>query len=82
MKKETLTITNVHISPEEISHLCEKLSKLDCRIYIEVENQRINGKSVMGMLSFRVEKGRPIQVLAEGKEESAAISMIKGLFAK
>lgn len=82
MQKDRFTIVHSPVSPEEVSRLCEKLSKLDCRAYIELENQRVNAKSVMGMISFQAEKGRQMQVSTEGKDEAAAISLIKGLFAE
>ena len=80
MQKDSFIILHSPVSPEEISRLCEKLSKLECRVYIELENQRVKAKSVMGMISFQAEKGRQIQVSADGKDEAAAISLIKGLF--
>ncbi len=80
MQKDRFTVVHSPISPQEISRLCEKLSKLECRAYIELENQRVNAKSVMGMISFQAEKGRQMQVSAEGKDEAAALLLIKGLF--
>lgn len=80
MLQERFTVERTALAPEKISRLCEKLSKLECRIYVEDENQRINAKSVMGMLSFQAQPGRQLQVSAEGKDEAAAVALLKGLF--
>lgn len=84
MSKEVVSITNSSISTEDISKLVEQLSKLDSRVYLEFDNQRINARSLMGMilLSFKATYEQEITVVAEGGDEDQAIALVKGLFIK
>lgn len=84
MSKELVSITNSSISTEDISKLVEQLSKLDSRVYLEFDNQRINARSLMGMilLSFKATYEQEITVVAEGSDEEQAIQLVKGLFIK
>ncbi len=75
--KENITVTK-EIIPEKIGDLCEKLSKLDCRAYIEQENQRVNARSIMGMIAVNIKKGDNLTVIAEGAEAVDAMKLIKG----
>ena len=84
MSKEVITVTNTDISEKSVGELCEKLSKLDSRVYLEVENQRINARSLMGMilLAFKATYEQEISIVADGSDEEKAIELVKELFVK
>lgn len=75
--KENIVITK-EIAAKEIGNLCEKLSKLDCRAYIEQDNQRVNARSIMGMIAVNLKKGQDITIIADGTDALEAIKLIKG----
>ena len=57
-------------------------SRFESQILIECENKKVNAKSIMGVLSLGIQQGGTIYVLANGKDEKAAISALEELVSK
>jgi phosphocarrier protein len=56
-------------------------SRYGCEIHIERGGQRINGKSIMGVMMLAASKGSELTVTAEGEDEEAAVAAIEELVA-
>ncbi len=80
MIKETIVVSKNGATGVEINALCNQLSNFECRVYLEKTNQRINAKSLMGLISFDFTAGEKITLRAEGREEDKAIKILKGFF--
>ena len=52
-------------------------SKYESNIYIEVDDKRINAKSIMGMMSLGLCAGEELTVAAEGADEQTAVDNIE-----
>jgi len=48
-------------------------NKFDARIIVRRDKERVNGKSIMGILMLGAEKGSEITIEAEGDDASLAI---------
>ena len=51
----------------------QKANEFKSSIWVEVENRRINAKSLLGVLSMGITKGTEVSLIAEGADESEAI---------
>ena len=60
-----------------IALLVQEASQYTSRIYIEVQNKKINAKSIMGMMSLGLNAGEEVTVIAEGTDESAAVDSLE-----
>ncbi len=60
-----------------IALLVQEASQYDSQVYIEIENKKINAKSIMGMMSLKLEKGMNITVVSDGDDEEAAVSGVE-----
>ena len=80
MIKETIVVSKNGADGVEMNSLCNQLSNFECRVYLELPNQRINAKSLMGLISFDFATGDKITLRAEGREEEKAIKVLKGFF--
>lgn len=60
-----------------IAHIVQVASQYESKIYIEIDNKKVNAKSIMGMMSLLLSKGEEITMLAEGKDETAAIEELE-----
>ena len=60
-----------------IAELVQVASKYDSRIYIELDNKRVNAKSIMGMMSLELDTGDEMTVSADGADEEAAVEEIR-----
>lgn len=48
-------------------------------IYIELDGKRVNGKSIMGVMSLGVFQGEEISIIAKGEDEKKAIKDLADL---
>ena len=64
-----------------IALLVQEASQYDSQVYIEVDNKKINAKSIMGMMSLGLEKGLNITVVSDGSDEEAAASGVENFLA-
>ena len=60
-----------------VALLVQEASKYESNIYIEVDDKRINAKSIMGMMTLGLDAGEEITLSANGEDEEAAMSSIE-----
>ncbi|MBI9103912.1 MAG: HPr family phosphocarrier protein [Spirochaetales bacterium] len=78
---QEVTIKNragIHARPA--SMLVQKASQFDAEIYIQKENDKINAKSIMGVLALGATYKTKLQIITEGEEEQQALEAIVELF--
>ena len=60
-----------------VALLVQEASKYESNIYIEVDDKRINAKSIMGMMTLGLDAGEEITLSANGDDEAAAMTSIE-----
>ena len=60
-----------------VALLVQEASKYESNIYFEVDDKRINAKSIMGMMTLGLDAGEEITLSANGEDEEAAMSSIE-----
>ena len=65
------------LDPSTIALFIQTASQYESRVYVEVENKRVNAKSIMGMMSLGLGNGETLNVSADGSDEDAAIEGIE-----
>jgi phosphocarrier protein len=81
MTEQQVTITNragIHARPAAV--LVEASKDFKSSIYIEKENTRINGKSILGIMTLCAEYGSVLKIIAQGEDEKEAVEAIVRLF--
>lgn len=51
----------------------------ECEIYVYKNGDRANGKSILGLLTLAAAKGTMLRIMADGKDEDAALSSLREL---
>ena len=75
MIKKPVTIrTDMDMASRPIAHLVQEASQYKSSVYIEMENTKINAKSMMGMMSLPLVKGTSLTVVAEGEDAENAVN--------
>ena len=75
MIKKPVTIRNsMDMETRPIAHLVQEASQYKSQVYIEMEDKKINAKSIMGMMSLKLQKGEDVTIVADGQDEDAAVS--------
>mgnify|MGYP000539946334 FL=1 len=57
-----------------IALLVQEASQYASTVYIQVGEKHINAKSIMGMMSLKLQKGEDVTIIADGQDEDAAVS--------
>ena len=82
MIKKPVTIqTNMDMETRPIAHLVQEASQYSSSVYIELDEKKINAKSIMGMMSLNLTKGTNLVVVADGEDESNAVEGVEAFLA-
>ena len=57
--------------------LVQVANRYDSKIYFEIDNKKINAKSIMGMMTLKLNEGESVTVTTEGDDEEAAVKGIE-----
>ena len=78
MVRKPVTIRNsMDMEMRPIPHLVQEASQYKSRIFIEMNDKKINAKSVMGMMSLELCTGESLTVEAEGEDEEQAVNGVE-----
>ena len=81
MKEQIVIVSNragIHARPAAI--LVQACKDFKSSIYFEKGNDRINAKSIMGILTLAAAYKTELRIIAEGEDEDLAIETISRLF--
>ena len=81
--RKKLTIRNrqgLHARPAAL--FVRLANKFDSEITVRRGREKVNGKSIMGILMLGCEKGSQIELLIEGKDAQRALEELAHLMAK
>jgi phosphocarrier protein HPr len=81
MQERIVTIRNragMHARPAAL--LVKTASRFSSQVFIEKDEERVNGKSIMGVITLGATFGTPLRIIANGPDEAAALDAIVRLF--
>ena len=81
MTETTIIISNragIHARPAAL--LVQVTKDFKCNIYFEKGHNRINAKSIMGIITLGASYGTEIKIIAEGEDEQVALDSLVRLF--
>lgn len=79
MQKE-FTISNkmgMHARPA--AQFVKRASKYQCSVWVEKDDEPVNGKSIMGLMMLAAGRGEKIKVTTEGSDAEAAMADLEEL---
>jgi len=81
MTEKLVTIKNragIHARPAAM--LVQTAGRFAARVYLEKDGERINGKSIMGIITLGATYNTPIRIIADGADEREAVDALARLF--
>ena len=82
MIKKPITLKlNDGLDARPIALLVQEANQYSSSVYIEIDNKKINAKSIMGMMSLRLNDGEELTVIADGADEQDAIQGVENFLA-
>ncbi|MGI6161882.1 MAG: HPr family phosphocarrier protein [Christensenellales bacterium] len=77
MLHKVITINNQEgLRSRPAAMFVQTAGEFQSQIYIEVGNKRINGKSIIGLLSLNLQRGDAVRLLVTGEDEKEAMAAI------
>lgn len=78
-----LTVTNklgIHARPASL--FVKTANQFDCEVFVEKDGERVNGKSIMGLMMLAAGPGSRLIVQTRGKDASRAMTELERLVRK
>ncbi len=77
--KETMVSNQVGLHARPATFFIQKANEFKSSIWVEKDERRVNAKSLLGVLSLGIVKGTPINLIADGPDEEAAVNSLVDL---
>ena len=82
MYTREITVKNeVGLHARPATYFIQKANEFKSSIWVEVEDRKINAKSLLGVLSLGIVKGTAVNLIADGADEATAIDTLAELIA-
>lgn len=80
--KETIVKCESGLHNKQATYFIQKANDFKSTIWVEVENRRINAKSLLGVLSMGIMTGTVVNLIAEGPDEVQAVDALSEMLVK
>jgi len=77
--KSVLVKNQVGLHARPATFFIQKANEYRSSVWVEKENRRINGKSLLGVLSLGIVGGATIKIIADGSDEQQAVDDLVAL---
>jgi len=77
--KELVVSNKLGIHARPAAMFVKTANKFECDIYVEKDGERVNGKSIMGLMMLAAGPGSKLLLLAEGEEAAKAVVELEAL---
>ena len=77
--KELIVSNKLGIHARPAAMFVRLANKFDCQVYVEKDGDRVNGKSIMGLMMLAAGPGSKLMLFAEGVEAAKAVLEIEAL---
>jgi phosphocarrier protein HPr len=82
MTKEFVVTNKLGIHARPAALFVKTANRFSCDIFVEKDGERVNGKSIMGLMMLAAGPGSTIVIHANGADASKALAEIEGLIAR
>ena len=79
MTKELTIVNKLGIHARPAALFVKTANRFACDIFVEKDGEKINGKSIMGLMMLAAGPGSKLTIHAQGNDAAAAISEIESL---
>lgn len=79
MTKEFQVMNKLGIHARPAAMFVKTANRFACDIFVEKDGEKVNGKSIMGLMMLAAGPGSTLTVIAEGSDASKAIAEIESL---
>ena len=77
--KEIVVINKLGIHARPAAMFVKTANRFDSDVFVEKDGERVNGKSIMGLMMLAAGPGSKLLVIAEGEDAAKAVVEIEAL---
>jgi phosphocarrier protein HPr len=77
--KELVVTNKLGIHARPAAMFVKTANRFECDVYVEKDGERVNGKSIMGLMMLAAGPGSKLLVFAEGEDAAKAVVELEGL---
>ena len=81
LTKELTVVNKLGIHARPAAMFVKTASRFACEIFVEKDGEKVNGKSIMGLMMLAAAQGTVITLEVDGVDEEAAMNALKKLIA-
>src|SRR5213594_2205916 len=79
MTKDFLVANKLGIHARPAALFVKTASRFNCEVFVEKDGEKVNGKSIMGLMMLAAGPGSKLSVHAEGADAAKALSELESL---
>src|SRR6476646_12160107 len=77
--RELVVINKLGIHARPAAMFVKVANRFKCNVFVEKDGEKVNGKSIMGLMMLAAGPGSKLKVHAEGHDASAALAELETL---
>ena len=77
--KELVVINKLGIHARPAAMFVKTANRFECDVFVEKDGERVNGKSIMGLMMLAAGPGSKLLVFAEGEDAAKAVVELEAL---
>lgn len=82
MQKDVVVQMSDSTEATPIAHLVQLANQFKSQVYFEMDDKKVNAKSIMGMMSLALVSGSSVTIDADGDDEVKAANAIEDFLTK
>jgi phosphocarrier protein len=79
IKKEVVVSNKLGIHARPAAMFVKIANKFSCDVYVEKDDERVNGKSIMGLMMLAAGPGSRLVIYAEGEDAGRVVVELEAL---
>jgi phosphocarrier protein len=79
LSKELMVINKLGIHARPAALFVRTANQFECDVFVEKDGERVNGKSIMGLMMLAAGPGSHLTLHAEGKDAARAVDELEDL---
>ena len=77
--KELIVTNKLGIHARPAALFVKTANRFDCDVFVEKDGERVNGKSIMGLMMLAAGPGSKLMIFAEGEDAARAVVELEAL---
>ena len=80
IKKQVRVLNREGLHARPSATLVKVASRFESDFYIQLQGYRVNGKSILGVMTLAADFGSELELITDGRDEEEAMQTIRELF--